>query len=205
MQTDYKKIRKIIKEKPVLIHLVSAIVVFFIVIFAVLQGLNVYTLHNKAIVIPDVKGLLMADASAFLENKGLRYTVIDSVYTKDVKPGAIAEIIPAIGSKVKKGRILFITINAHTVQMAAIPNIIDLSLRQGEAQIHAQGFTSVEIKYVPGPYRDLIIGVELQGKNLRHGELVPLTADLILQVGNGGRDPEEESDEISTEGSEIVE
>ena len=199
MLIDNKKIRKIIKDKPVLVHLVSAIVVFCIIIFAVLQGLNVYTLHNKAIIIPDVKGLTMADASVFLENKGLRYTVIDSVYTKDVKPGAIAEIIPAIGSKVKKGRILFITINAHTVQMAAIPNIIDLSLRQGEAQIHAQGFSSVEIKYVPGPYRDLIIGVEFQGKELKSGEMVPLTSALILKVGNGGRDPEEESDEFSSE------
>ena len=192
MQIDIKKIRKIILDKPVLIHLVSAIVVFIIIIFLALKGLDVYTLHNKAIVIPDVKGLLMSDASAFLDNNDLRYTIIDSVYTKDVKPGAIVEIIPAIGSKVKKGRILFITINAYTVQMAAIPNIIDLSLRQGEAQIYAQGFTSVEIKYIPGPYRDLVVGIELQGRELVPGEMVPLTSALILKVGNGGRDPEEE-------------
>ena len=198
MQIDFKKIRKIIKDKPILMHLVSACIVFGAIIFLTLKGLNVYTLHNKAIVIPDVKGLLMSEASVFLENKGLRYTVIDSVYSKEVKPGAIAEIIPAIGSKVKKGRILFITINAHTVQMAAIPNIIDLSLRQGEAQIHAQGFTSVEIKYVPGPYLDLIIGVEFQGKELNPGQIIPLTSALILLVGNGGRDPIEEETEIIT-------
>jgi len=200
-----KKIHKKIKEKPVLIHLVSAIMAFFVIIFLVFQGLNVYTLHNKAIIIPDVKGLPIADAAAFLENKGLRYTVIDSVYTKDVRPGAIVEIIPAIGSKVKKGRILFVTINAHTVQMAAIPNIQDFSLRQGEAQIHAQGFTSVAIKYVSGPYRDLIIGVELQGKELNPGELVPLSAELILKVGNGGRDPEEETEEIMSDSNETSE
>ena len=205
MQTGSKKIRKFTKDMPILSHLILAIVVFFIIIFLCLQGLNVYTLHNKAIVIPDVKGLLMTDASVFLENKSLRYTVIDSVYTKDVKPGAIVEIIPAIGSKVKKGRILFITINAHTVQMAAIPNIRDFSLRQGEAQIYAQGFTSVEIKYVQGPYRDLIIGVELQGKELNPGDLVPLTSALILNVGNGGRDPEEETEEIVAESTETGE
>ena len=208
MQTSMKEIRKIIKDWPILTHLVSAIIVFCVIIYLTLKGLNVYTLHNKAIVIPDVKGLLMADASVFLENKGLRYTVIDSVYTKDVKPGSIVEIIPAIGSKVKKGRILFITINAHTVQMAAIPNIRDFSLRQGEAQIYAQGFTSVEVKYVQGPYRDLIIGIEYQGRDLRPGELVPLTSALILKVGNGGRDLEleEESDEISSsESTETVE
>jgi len=207
MQTSMKEILKKTKNNPVLMNFVAAIVVFFVIIFLCLQGLNLYTHHNKAIVIPDVKGLLMADASVFLENKGLRYTVIDSVYTKDVKSGSIVEIIPAIGSKVKKGRILFITINAHTVQMAAIPNIIDFSLRQGEAQIYAQGFRSVEIKYVPGPYRDLIIGVELQGKDLNPGELVPLSSALILNVGNGGRELEleEESDEIISESTETVE
>jgi beta-lactam-binding protein with PASTA domain len=205
MKTGTKEIRKIILEKPVLMHLISAIIVFFIIIFLALNGLNVYTLHNKAIVIPDVKGLLMADASVFLENKGLRYTVIDSVYTKDGKAGVIVETIPAIGSKVKKGRIIFITINAHTVQMATIPNVRDLSLRQGEAQIHALGFTSVEIKYVQGPYLDLIIGVELQGRELAPGEKVPLTSALILNVGNGGRDPEEESEENASESAETVE
>ena len=205
MKKESKDIRKILKDYPVLLHLVSAVAVFMIIIFIAFHGLSVYTLHNKAIVIPDVKGLLMADAAVFLENQGLRYTVIDSVYTKNVRPGAIAEIIPAIGSKVKKGRILFITLNAHTVQMAAIPNIKDFSLRQGEAQIHAQGFTSVTIKYVQGPYRDLIIDVEYQGKDLTPGELVPLSAELTLKVGNGGRDIEEESDESSTEGSETVE
>jgi len=205
MKKNSKDIRKILKDYPVLIHLVAAIVVFIMIIFLALQGLNMYTLHNKAIIIPDVKGLLMSDAVVFLENKGLRYSVIDSVYTKDVKPGAIVEMIPAIGSKVKKGHILYITINAYTVQMAAIPNIKDYSLRQGEAQIHAHGFTSVEIKYVTGPYLDLIIGIEYQGRELIPGEFIPLAANLILKVGNGGRDPEDESDETSTETSETVE
>ena len=198
MKTGNIHIDKILKEQPILIHLVSAIFVLFIIIFLSLKALGAYTLHNKAITIPDVKGLLVSEAAVFLENQGLRYSVIDSVYIKDVKPGTIAEIIPAIGSKVKKGRILFITINAHTVQMAAIPNIKDLSLRQGEAQIYAQGFTSVEIKYVSSPYRDLIIGVECQGKDLKPGDLLPLTSSLILKVGNGGRSSEEESDSMQS-------
>ena len=206
MQIDIQEIRKKILEKPILMHLVSAIVVFFLIIFLSLKGLDVYTLHNKAIIIPDVKGLLMSDASVFLDNNDLRYTIIDSVYTNDVKPGTIVEIIPAIGSKVKKGRILFITINAHTVQMAVIPNIIDLSLRQGEAQIYAQGFTAVEIKYVQGPYRDLVVGIELQGRTLTPGEKVPLTSALTLNVGDGGRIEEEEaSEETQTDDTETVE
>ena len=175
-------------QRPVLTHFVSAIIVFCMIVFLVLKGLNVYTQHNKAIVIPDVKGLLMEDASSFLNANGLRYTVVDSVYSKEVKPGAIWEIFPAIGSKVKQGRFLYITINSHTVQMAAIPDIKDISLRQGEAQLNARGFKSVEIQYVQGRYRDLIIGIELQGRELDPGEMIPLTSALILKVGDGGRE-----------------
>jgi Uncharacterized protein conserved in bacteria len=204
MQIDIKEIRKIIQEKPVIIHLVSAVAVFVVIVFLTLQGLNLYTLHNKAITIPDVRGLLMSEASVFLDNNGLRYTIIDSVYTKEVKTGAIVETIPAIGSKVKKGRILFITINAYTAQMAAIPNIIDLSLRQGEAQIYAQGFPSVEIKYVPGPYRDLVVGIESRGRKLAPGEMVPLTTALVLNVGDGGQIVEEESKETQAGEAETV-
>ncbi|MDR0795970.1 MAG: PASTA domain-containing protein [Tannerella sp.] len=201
MQIDIKEIRILMKRWPVLTHLISAIIIFCIIIFFVLKGLNAYTLHNQAIVIPDIKGLMMYDAAVFLENKGLRFEVIDSVYTQEVKSGAIVEVIPAIGSKVKKGRIVFIRINAYTAQMAAIPDVKDRSLRQGELLVKAQGFTSVEIKYVNSPYRDLIIGIELSGKLLSPGEMAPLTSALILHVGDGGL-TQELTDVTPTEGTD---
>ena len=59
--------------------------------------------------------------------------IIDSVFSKDVDPGAIVEIVPTPGSKVKEGRIVFVTINAKTSQMARIPEVQDLSFRQAYA------------------------------------------------------------------------
>ena len=179
-------------QQPIYIHLISAVLVLCFIIFLVLQGLDSYTLHNKAIVVPDVKGLLIEEASIFLRNSGLRYEVVDSVYSKEVKPGAIQEMIPPIGSKVKKGRTIYITLNAKNAQSAAIPDVKNLSFRQGYALIKAQGFLSVETKYVSGPFKDLVIGVELNGKELSPGELVPLTAALILKVSNGGKVTESE-------------
>ena len=62
--------------------------------------------------------------------------------------------------KVKEGRIVFVTINALTSQMAVIPEVEDLSFRQAYALLRARGFSSVEIEYVPGDYKDLAMGVE---------------------------------------------
>ena len=197
--TDLEKIFRRLKQQPIFIHFVSAILVFCFLIFLVLKGLSVYTLHSQAIVIPNVKGLQIEEAAVFFVNSGLRFNVIDSVYTNDVKPGAILESIPAFGSKVKKGRIVFITINAKNAQMAKIPDVKNLSFRQAFALLKAQGFTSVETKYIAGQFRDLAIGVELNGKSIEADVLAPLTAALTLIVSNGSSESESEETETVEE------
>ncbi|MDR1555622.1 MAG: PASTA domain-containing protein [Tannerellaceae bacterium] len=185
---------------PFVVTLLSAMLVSCVIVFVTLKWLDAYTLHNKAIIVPDVKGLQLEEASRFLLRSGLRYNVIDSVFSKEVRPGAIVEVVPSVGSKVKEGRIVFITLNALSSQMAAIPVVTDMSFRQAYALLKARGFESVEIAYVSGAYKDLAVGVELHGRLLEGNEMVQLTAPLILKVSNGmpdifmGENPE--SDEL---------
>ncbi len=196
MQIDFKKIREKFIRMPIIFHLLSAILVFCILSAIVLKGLKVYTRHNTAIIVPDVKGLQLEDAAVFFENSELRYTVIDSVYTKDVPPGAIIEIVPATDSKVKQGHIIFVTVNAKTAQTASVPDVADLSFRQAYALLQSRGFSSVDILYVSGRYRDLAIGVELRGVPLKPGDKVPIAAKLVLKVSDG--DSGSELDENDT-------
>lgn len=183
---DYLK--KIIRH-PFFITFVLAIVVSLALLYGTLKWLDGYTRHNEAVVVPDVKGLKMEEAATFIKNSGLRYNIIDSVFSKSVIPGAIVEIVPAAGSKVKKDRILFITVNAQTAQMAEIPKVEDLSLRQAYALLTGRGFESVEVVYVNGVYKDLAIGVELRGRLLTTGDMVPLSSPLVLKVSSGHTDP----------------
>ena len=175
---------KLIKN-PFVINLLLVIVVSCGVVYGVLAWLDSYTRHNQAVVVPDVKGMKLEDAAEFFGNNKLRYNVIDSVFSKDVAPGSIVELVPGVGSKVKEGRIVFVTINALTSQMAVIPEVEDLSFRQAYALLRARGFSSVEIEYVPGDYKDLAMGVELNVRTLLKGEHVPLTAHLVLKVSSG--------------------
>lgn len=174
---------------PVLYHLIAAIFILCILLFLVLKGLNIYTRHNKAVVIPDVKGLHLSEAAPFFETNGLRYNVVDSIFSKEVAPGTIVDVYPVSGSKVKEGRIIAITLNAMDVEKANIPDVSDMSFRQAHASLQARGFTSIEIKYIPGAYRDLAINVELKdGRILKPGESVPLSSVLVLKVSDGGKD-----------------
>ncbi|MEG1544176.1 MAG: PASTA domain-containing protein [Tannerellaceae bacterium] len=179
---------KLIKN-PFAFNLLLAVVVSGAVIYGALKWLDGYTLHNEAVVVPDVKGLTIEKAAEFLSSSGLRYNVIDSVFSKDVAPGTIVELIPASGQKVKAGRIVFVTINATTSQMATIPEVADLSFRQAYALLKARGFESIEIAYVPGDFKDLAQSVELHGRTLSKGDHAPLSAQLILKVSNGEAEP----------------
>lgn len=175
-------------KNPYVFNLLLAVAVLCVLIFGTLKWLDSYTRHNEAVVVPDVKGLKVEEAEEFFRNNNLRFNVIDSVFSKDVKPGAIVELVPSAGSKVKEGRIVFITVNAMTSQMAAIPEVEDLSFRQAYALLRARGFEHVEIEYVPGDYKDLAVEVALQGRRLKNGEHVSLTAPLTLKVSSGERE-----------------
>ena len=175
---------KLIKN-PYVLNLLLAVVVTCGLIYGTLKWLDKYTRHNEAVVVPDVKGLKVEEAAEFFKNNNLRYNVIDSVFSKDVSPGAIVELVPSAGSKVKEGRIVFITVNALTSQMATIPEVEDLSFRQAYALLRARGFENVEIEYVQGDFKDLAVSVDLRGRTLEKGEHVPLTAPLILKVSSG--------------------
>ncbi|HIX75700.1 MAG TPA: PASTA domain-containing protein [Candidatus Parabacteroides intestinipullorum] len=185
---------KLIKS-PIVVNLLLAIILTIAIIIGTLQWLDHYTLHNEAVVVPDVKGLTLDEADEFFKNSKLRYNVVDSVFSKDVAPGAIVELVPVAGSKVKENRIVFVTINAQTSQMGKIPEIQDLSFRQAYALLRSIGFSSVEIEYVAGEYKDLAVAVELNQRPLSKGEYVPLNAPLTLKISSG--DPNMQPDSLS--------
>lgn len=176
------------------------IVVGCALIYGTLAWLDHYTRHNEAVIVPDVKGLSMNEAKSFFDNTGLRYNVIDSVFSNDVNPGAIVEVVPEPGSKVKEGRIVFVTINALTAQMAIIPEVADLSFRQAYALLRSLGFKNIEVKFVPGDYKDLAVGVERNAQMINRGERVPLASTLTLIISNG----EKEIDSLSLDSFNVM-
>lgn len=187
-------------KNPFVWNFLLMMVVGCALIYGTLAWLDYYTRHNEAVIVPDVKGLSMNEAKSFFDNTGLRYNVIDSVFSNDVNPGAIVEVVPEPGSKVKEGRIVFVTINALTAQMAIIPEVADLSFRQAYALLRSLGFKNIEVKFVPGDYKDLAVGVERNAQMINRGERVPLASTLTLIISNG----EKEIDSLSLDSLNVM-
>ena len=170
------------------INILAMIAVVVLLMFGTLKGIDIYTHHGEAVVVPDVKGMTVAEAGAVFDSRGLACIVSDSTYVKDKPAGCILDYNPAAGQKVKEGRIIYLTINAINIPLQVVPDVADnSSLRQAEARILASGFKLNDIQYVPGE-KDWVYGVKYRERMLAIGDKVPMGATLTLMVGDGNRE-----------------
>ncbi|WP_373723407.1 PASTA domain-containing protein, partial [Bacteroides heparinolyticus] len=173
------------------VNIIAMVVAIIVVLFGVLKGLDIYTHHGDAVVVPNVKGMGVAEAEKMFRNRGLNCVVSDSNYVKTMPAGCILDYNPAAGHKVKEGRIIYLTINSLNIPLQSVPDVADnSSLRQAEARLLAVGFKLAEIQYVPGE-KDWVYGVKYKDRQLTTGEKVPVGAALTLMVGGGGELPQE--------------
>ncbi len=169
-------------------NLLLATLVIIILVSGILWWLNIYTHHNEAVVVPDVKRLKMEQASVLFRNNELRFEIIDSVYNKASKPGVIVETIPKAGTKVKKGRKIFLKINAVSAPKVAMPDVRDQSKRQAIAMLTSLGIKNIVEKYISGSYENLVINLEYEGKTVKPGERLPVNGQFTLFISSGNEE-----------------
>lgn len=166
-------------------NLLVAVFVFLLLVLCVLWWLNSYTRHGEKVVVPNVKGLQMTEAIPLFEKQTLQYVVVDSSYVKNNPPGSILETIPPVGTNVKAGRIVYITVNSQTAQMLMVPVVKDMSQRQALAILKSVGFERVTTRAVSGAFQDLVLGLEAGHQALNGGDRIPADTPLTLLVSSG--------------------
>ena len=179
------KLMKFFKKHPIIKTLVQMVIVFFLLIAITLYGLKLYTRHGKAVLVPDVKAMALPDALRILDREGFRYDIIDSLFVDEAVPGTIVEQTPAGGSKVKEGRIVYLSINAYSPRMITCPKVADMSMRQALSTLESRGLTDIKVQEVPSEYPDLALGLQYRGETLEAGDKIPAGSTVTLLVGNG--------------------
>jgi beta-lactam-binding protein with PASTA domain len=189
------------KKHILLANLLLAAGLIPVILFGLMLWLDRYTNHGEAIEVPDIKGLSVEAAAPLLQAKELNYLIIDSLFVKNAIAGTIIETVPPIGTTVKKGRTIYLTINSFFAQLLAVPDVIDLSQRQALSILRSAGFESVQEKIVSSPFRGLVVGLETEGKTLSAGDKIPADSKLILLISSGDSEinPDSESSENSEE------
>ena len=167
------------------VNIIAMVVVAVLIVFGALKGLDIYTRHGQAVVVPDVKGMSISEAEKMFRDQGLTYVVSDSNYVKNKPSGIILDLNPSVGQKVKEGRTIYLTINTLSTPLCVVPDVADnSSVRQAQAKLMAAGFKLTENRMVSGE-RDWLYGVIYQGRQLQIGDKAPIGATLTLMVGDG--------------------
>jgi beta-lactam-binding protein with PASTA domain len=178
-------LKNFLLSKVFLKNLGLVVIIFVGLIMVLLIWLNFYTRHGQARPIPDFYGLTLEQTARLAKKNRLKYQVIDSVYTSLVPRGCVAEQNPKPGFKVKKWRNVVLTINAYNPEMVAMPNVVDLPIRQAIALIASTGLEMGELRYRPDLSIDVVIEQHYNGKNITEGDSLQKGSVIDLVLGKG--------------------
>lgn len=168
-----------------MLNLLAMVIVVVLLLVGVIWWLDGYTHHGEAVEVPDLQGVDYSRAMRMLDEKGLLLVANDSTYIKEMAAGAIVLQQPVPGSKVKAGRVIYVTINSLTLPREVIPDLIEnSSYREAQAKLAAIGFEMLPPILVDGE-KDWVLGIKCEGRNLVAGDMVARGSQLSLVIGNG--------------------
>lgn len=160
-----------------LIFVVGLLLVWVAFIF-----MNIWTNHGETAQVPNVTQRDFYDARNLLENYGFEVDV-DSVFDPHIKPGQVIDQSPKPQEVVKAGRTIYLKINSYYPEMKSVDdNLLHISSIQAQRTLQSMGFTRIIVKTMPGENDDEVIDIRYNGRKLRHGTKVPVTAEVTIYV-----------------------
>ncbi len=184
MKIDWKKLLKS-NTAFVILNLLIALLVGLLLVGCIFLWLNRHTHHGQEVEVPGICGMYLEEARMNLHTLGIDAEVIDSTYSRKVPLGTIVEQNPPAGAHVKKGRDIYVIINAKVQRSVPLPELRDISYRQAEATLKAIGINVTDIRYEPSEYRDLVLDVRQGGASLEAGTRLEEGSNVELVVGKG--------------------
>ncbi len=176
---------KFLISKRFLLHIAAAIGLVAVVLIITFISLNVYTHHGESYATPDFSGLTETQFIDLVQQKDLRYKIIDSVHISDMTPGVVVEQTPKPGDNVKENRTIFFTINAYSAEQVPMPHLVDFSLRNAQVTLESYGIKVRNLIYIPSEYAQLVLGQHYQGKPIKPGTMLAKGSYVDLLVGQG--------------------
>lgn len=184
-----KKFFRFFISKQFLFNVLAIIIVWVAIVLFEMYYLKSHTNFGQQIEVPTFYKIHMDDLDEFVKDKGISYTIQDSVYLDDWPKGTVCWQHPkptdSTGMHVKEGREILLSVVPVNPQMIKVPNVVDMSKRMGEKALESLGFR-VKVSYKPHPYDAGFIMEQLQNGNpIAPGTSVPKGSRLELVVSQG--------------------
>lgn len=181
---------KFLRSRAFFTNLFILAVLVIVSFFAITTMLNNYTHHGESIPVPNLRGKKIGTLDEILSTHNFNYSIVDSLYDGDHPPGTVLDQDPAPKSKVKEGRMIYLTINATQPPDVKMPDLVDVSFRQAEAILGSYGLITGEIIYRPDLAKNAVLEQRYKGKVIKPGAMIPKGSaiDIVLGDGLGGNE-----------------
>lgn len=189
-----------LKSKTFFKHLALATVSLVIVLWALFKLLGVYTHHGETAEVPDFKGKTIAELDNFVKDKNVGFTIIDSVYSPQEKPGIVIKQDPEAKSMVKHNRIIYLYVTSTQAPQMAMPKLVDRSTRQAVFMIESYGLKVGKITEIVGDCKGCVLKQYFNGKEIMPGDAIKKGSKIDLSVGK----KEEDYSAMATDSSAVA-
>ena len=155
-----------LREKLFWKHLGIAVASAIVFLWLVFFSLKLFTRHGRSQLVPDLTGLTVPEATKVAERYGLVLQVSDSTFVGGRQKGTVVSHVPRSDERVKKGRRVFVTINAFSVPRVPMPNVMGVSYRQAKVTLESSGLKVGKMIYRPDPMRNYVLGQRYQDNDI---------------------------------------
>jgi beta-lactam-binding protein with PASTA domain len=187
------KLKNFIFSKQFLKHLGLVVLVYFIVVGGTILYLNSMTNHGQKIKVPSLVGKNINSIKSTVEELGLTYEVLDSIYNPNKPEGTILNQDPrptdSTDVYVKEGRVIKVRVSKRT-RMVEMPGLISRGEQFGLSVLKNRGL-KYTITYVSTTESNgAILNQQFKGKVIKEGTRLPIGSTILLTIGkNSGGDP----------------
>ena len=155
---------------------------FVLLFYVFLPG---YTMHAESVLVPELNKLTLTQVEEKLNDLDLEFEVTDSVYLVGMEPRSVVSQDPGPHSKVKPGRKIYLTVNKVVPPLVKFPNVLHVSNYQAKLRLDSWGLSIKDIIYIPNELRNVVLKAEIDGKEIKVGQMIPVGTRVNLIVGKG--------------------
>ena len=184
-KNEFKSSFSFFKDKSILKNFVIASITLPLLFFLYLKFLDVYTLHDRYISVPDYYGFNLNQLDSISEANNLRYVIIDSISDLNQPKGIVINQEPKANSKVKKKRRIYLTVTETNTSIVNFPDVYDLTLRQALRKIEIVGLTVGKLEYKSDIATNKILDFNVNGISIVAGQEILKGTIVNLVVGRG--------------------
>lgn len=174
--------------KTFLVNIIAIGAVLYLLVWLASLLLSMYTRHGQSLTLPNLKGMKIEEAESVLRQKKLRMLITDTVFMDNIQKSGVVDQNPAPNSKVKEGRIIYLTLNSDATATVLMPNLISSSARYAETVLAGLGLKIGDISYKPDIAQNNVLDQLWRGQSIQPNTKIPkgATIDLVVGDGSGG-------------------